>query len=677
MLNNYFNNKKPRAVPASPAISRQSLAWLFAIQVFVLGPHFFSVPLWILVIWAGVVFWRWRIFQGAWSYPKKLHKTMLVFTCCVGLVVSLGASFSLISMLSLLMLGFILKLLEMKNRTDFVLLVFIAIFIVATQFIFFNNFLAAFYGLFCLTLLFTLLMQAYKNTFEVNAWIELRATFFILLQAIPFMLMLFIAIPRLGSFWAVPAPQQAKTGMSDSMSPGDISELIQSNELAFRVIFEGDIPTNEKLYWRGLVFSYFDGRRWKQNFQQLGLNNVNLASQPIEAWLAEIDYMGEDISYNVIAEPNGQPWLYLLGAPKTWSDNVIITRDVRLQSRNVITQRISYKVTSVLDYHFQADDQDAVEIKQNLQLPEGVNPETRRIAQEWFFETGTTEKLIEKLFGYYNQKFVYTLRPPSLGADSVDEFLWKSKQGFCEHFSSSFVFFMRAAGVPARVVVGYQGGQLNSVENYLSVRQRDAHAWAEVWIKNRGWVLYDPTSAVAPERIQQGIAESLSVADQHFLAQPFGQSFKLLNLMVDQWQALNFQWARWVMNYDPTLRSALLAKLLGNVNPLRVALLILAVGLGSALTILALSLFQHYRMAYGAQSAHQKVYRQFCKKLKPYGFVAKQGETPRDFATRCGNAKPELREKLSVIMCLYERWVYGEDDSAAVKLKYELGSFSS
>jgi protein-glutamine gamma-glutamyltransferase len=660
----------------SPAISRTSLAWLFVIQIFVLSPHFFSVPLWIPIVWVGVIFWRWKIFQGAWSYPKKWHKTLVVLVCCIGLVVSLGASFSLISMLSLLMVGFILKLLEIKNRSDFVLLIFIALFIVATQFIYFNHFLAAFYGFFCLTLLCAALMQIYKSLADSNPWMELRSTVIILLQAIPFMLILFLAVPRLGSFWAVPTPQHAKTGMSDSMSPGDISELIQSDELAFRVVFDGAIPANEKLYWRSLVFSHFDGRRWTQNFYQLGIKNLNLSSQPVETLLAKIDYLGTDSTYNIVMEPNGQPWLYLLGAPKKWSDNVIVTRDLRLQSKEGITQRMSYKVTSVLDYRFQAHEQDDLELNQNLQLPQTTNPETRRLAREWLQETGSPEKLIEKLFRYFNQSFFYTLKPPGLGGDSVDEFLWKSRQGFCEHFSSSFVFFMRAAGIPARVVIGYQGGQLNSVENYLSVRQRDAHAWAEVWIKDRGWVLYDPTSAVAPERIQQGIVESLSATDQKFLNRPFGYSSKMLTLIRDQWQAINFEWTRRVMNYDSDVRSRLLSKFLGEFSPLRIGLLILGVGVGSALMILALSLLRSYQLSSRTLSVHQQVYKKLCKKLEPCGFVAAIGESPSSFAARCAKARPDLKDALNRIINLYEQWVYAEDFSAIVKLKRELASFS-
>ena len=515
-------------ISATAPVSRSSLVWLFVVQVFILAPHFLAVPVWIVAVWLVVVFWRWKIFQGAWNYPKKLHKTLLVLLCTAGLILSLGLNFSLMAMVSLLLVGFSLKLLEMKNQKDFVLLIYIALFILATQFIFFNHVLAALYGFVCLLLLCASLMQLYQGNTEQQGSVvkkikqALRSSGFILLQAIPLMVVLFVAMPRLGSFWAVPAPQHAKTGMSDSMSPGEMSELIKSDELAFRVTFTDDIPANEKLYWRSLVFSYFDGRRWsqahnKRNEQTFSAQDFQTSNQPALGWRKNIHYIGDKTTYEIIAEPSGQSWLYALAAPEVWSNDVVMASDLHLQARSPVDKRLSYRVTSALNYRIEVGAQEAAIREQNLQLPEGVNPETRRLAHEWLIETGDAEKLIEKLFDYYHRSFFYTLRPPSLGKDTVDEFLWQSRQGFCEHFASSFVFFMRAAGIPARVVVGYQGGELNPVEHYLVVRQRDAHAWAEVWVENRGWVLFDPTSAVAPERIRHGIEESLSATDQQLL----------------------------------------------------------------------------------------------------------------------------------------------------------------
>lgn len=666
-----LNIKPKKVTQQSPPITRNSLVWLFVIQIFVLIPHFFSVPVWIPVVWLGVIFWRWKIFQGAWNYPNKLHKTLVVIICSAGLLISLGVSFSLTAMISLLLVGSILKLLEIKTRKDFVFLVFLSFFILSTQFIFFNHFLTAFYGFACLVLLCAALMQLYQTTPVKNVWLMVRPTIFILLQAIPIMVMLFVVMPRLGAFWSVPSPKFAKTGMSDSMSPGDFSELIQSDELAFRVTFDGNIPSHEKLYWRSLVFSYFDGRRWSQ--RDFPKQDLQSSSQAITGWRERVDYDGNATTYNIVAEPTGKTWLYSLAIPRRWSDDVFVGRDLELQKSLPVTQRINYTVTSVLDYRFEADIQEDEVAKQNTQMPEWSNPETKRIAREWLAEAGSVEKLIEKLFAYYRSSFFYTLTPPNLGNDSVDNFLWKTRQGFCEHFSSSFVFFMRAAGIPARVVVGYQGGELNPTEHYLSVRQQDAHAWAEVWIKGRGWVLYDPTAAIAPERIRRGITESLSATDQTLLAKPFGASFKILMAVRNQWDALNFQWVRWVLNYDSGLQSKVLASLLTDVTPLRIACFVLGGGLISVLVILLMLFVRSGNNIFSAKkSSEQLIYQQLCKKLQKNGFAPLLSETPRHFMQRVADARPDLKILLSTILPLYEQLAYAENTEVLSDLKYQV-----
>lgn len=648
-------------------ISRSSLAWLFAAQIFIIAPHLVTVPKWIAAIWLLVAFWRWKIFQGAWSYPNKLYKTILVGLTSLGLAMSFGLHFSFESMISLLLIGFILKLIELKNRRDFVLLIFIAFFILAAQFIEFNNMVAALYGFGCLILLCTTQMQLYKKPFKSSIWKEMLSSIYILLQAIPFMVILFVVVPRIGSLWVVPTPQHAKTGMSDSMSPGDFTQLMESDELAFRVSFEGPIPPHEKLYWRSLVFSQFNGRRWSQNRDQLSQKNMSI---PVSVLESHIDYRGDQISYEVVAEASDKPWLYVLAAPQSWSGNVFFARDLRLQSFDLVVERMSYRVTSLLNY--QMHEIDSAEPSQNLQLPAEGNPLTRLRAKEWLAETGSTEKLIEKLFHYYNQSFMYTLQPPSLGLDVVDDFLWQTRQGFCEHFSGSFVFFMRAAGIPARVVVGYQGGDVNSVDGYLVVRQRDAHAWAEVWLENRGWVMFDPTGAVAPERIQKGIQQSLSVTDQNALAKPFGSSVKLLLALREQWDAANYKWTRWIMNYDSNSQATALERILGDVSPLRIGVFVLCAG-GISGGIIFLFLMLRVKKVVLSESA--LLYRAFCRKLLPMGFMPNVGETPRQFVKRVIDAQPQLAPSLEPLLDGYEALTYGENLSATIEFKKALAAF--
>ena len=648
-------------------ISRTSLAWLLTIQIFILVPHFISIPVWIAIVWISVAFWRWKIFQGAWNYPGKLQKTLLVLGCCLGLYLSLGKGFRFELMVSLLIVGFTLKLLELKNCTDFVLLIFISLFILATQFIQFNHFLVALYGLFCLSLLCATLMQLYTRVEQRSIWQGIRPSLYILLQAIPFMLILFVVMPRLGSFWAVPSPQQAKTGMSDSMSPGDFSELMESDEVAFRVKFLTNLPAREKLYWRSLVFSDFDGRRWTQSRTQKIENEFNQASKKLRS---HIDYKGDEVEYDVVAEASRKFWLYALAAPQSWSSNLAFARDMRLQAFGPVNERMNYHVVSALDYQF--NEIGPEELTQNILLPNNGNPKTRERAQAWLAEAGNIEKFIEKVLVYYQQSFFYTLKPPALGVDVVDEFLWGTRQGFCEHFASSFVFFMRAAGVPARVVVGYQGGDISSVDGSLTVRQRDAHAWSEVWLEGRGWVMFDPTASVAPQRIQQGIEQSLSETDRQFLAKPFGSSIKFLLHLRERWDAVNLNWTRWVLNFDSDTQSSLIKKWLGDSSVSRIIILVMSlIGVLCAL-LFALLMVKNTKDDL-PQSA--QIYLAMCKKLKPLGFTPLPGETPRQFFNRVISRRAELSSSLSPLIDLYERLSYGEDSRILERLKAQVASF--
>lgn len=663
---------------SSPPITRNSLLWLCAIQIFVLVPHFSAVAGWIPLVWGAVIFWRWKIFQGAWNYPNKLQKTLVVALCGAGLWLSLGANFSLTAMLSLLLVGSILKLLEIKTRKDFVLLIFLSLFILAAQFIFFNHFLAAFYGFFCLLLLCAALLQLYQTAPAKNLWWRLRPVLFMLLQALPVMAVMFVVMPRIGAFWSVPAPPHATIGMSDSMAPGDFAKLADSDELAFRVVFTAAgaagaaMPPREILYWRSLIFSNFDGRRWYR--VPVARSQLQSSAQRTSGWREKMDYGDERISYEIIAEPSAKTWLYSLAAPQRWSDDILLGPDLSLQARLPIMQRTAYSVTSALTYSDAAAQ--GPEIAQlNLHLPQWGNPETRKIAKAWLAEVGTREKLIEKLFAYYRSDFFYTLTPPALGDNSVDEFLWRSRQGFCEHFAGSFVFFMRAAGIPARVVVGYLGGELNPQDSSLTLYQRDAHAWAEVWIAERGWVRYDPTDAVAPERIRGGVVEPEAPIEQGYLGKSLAVSYTLFSNIQQRWSALNLRWVRWVMNYDSGLQSQLLSWLLREVTPWRLVVCLLLAVMLSGLVTFAL-LFARGRRALPRKDREiQLLYRQLCRKLEREGFVPQVGEAPGSFAARVIDARPDLKPRLSVIIKLYEQLVYGENPSVLPALKQQLAHF--
>src|SRR5690606_20431075 len=215
----------------------------------------------------------------------------------------------------------------------------------------------------------------------------------------------------------------------------------------------------------------------------------------------QLQLRGEPVRYEVILEPTQQHWLFSLPLPTAIGSGLGYTPDFRVVSRQPVLQRTQYEVESHLNYTVAGHGLSDMERRRSLLLPASVNPQTRRMAKQWFAESRNEQDYVNRILHYFQQEFIYTLEPPLLGHHSIDEFLWGSKQGFCEHFASAFAFMMRAAGIPARVVVGYQGGEVNPLKNFLVVRQADAHAWTEVWFAGQGWLRIDPTAAVAPERI--------------------------------------------------------------------------------------------------------------------------------------------------------------------------------
>ncbi|MEH6467962.1 MAG: transglutaminase domain-containing protein, partial [Porticoccus sp.] len=289
------------------------------------------------------------------------------------------------------------------------------------------------------------------------------------------------------------------------------------------------------------------------------------------------------------------------------------------------------------------------------------------LAQRWRREISNDKALVRKVLGLYNQQFVYTLQPPLLGKHSVDEFLFDTQRGFCEHFSSSFVFFMRAAGIPARVVAGYQGGERHP-DNYLLVRQYDAHAWAEVWIAGEGWIRVDPTAAVAPERIEANLEEALGDKEGFLADSPLSlmrfRHIDWLNSFRLKLDSLNYSWARWVLGYD-NVQENLLEKWLGAYNPLRIALALLVAG-GGLLGLLAL-----WQLRHRFSSKHDELDRVFlrlCQKLEKAGVPRTAGEGPRDYAQRVAEDRPDLARQVKAINSVYEHMRYGNESQERLKV---------
>lgn len=647
-------------------VTQSLLVYLLVVQVLVIVPHLIQLPIWLFAVWFAIAIWRWQIARGSWNLPVSWVKASLVFISCAGLYISFGAKPSFDAMMSLLVIGFSLKMLELETRRDILLLLYLALFILACFFIIENNFSAVLYVLLPSLFLFHLLMQLQKvNVSEGIQFKDLRQVMLIILMAVPLLIVLFVVMPRLGSFWSVPSPQQAQTGLNDQLAPGTISNLMESNELAFRATFETAIPERKQRYWRSLVLNFFDGRVWRESSRHRSQILVNSSE------LMEKDSNAE-LVYDIIMEPSGQQWLVALMVPLEWSEAVQVDKSFTFTSRDILNQRIAYRVRSANSARVIKTSPQ--ELTENLQLPASGNEQSRSRAKEWLTLEGSPEGLSQKILSFYRESFYYTMQPAALQSkDIVDSFLFGTKQGYCEYFASSYVFLMRAAGVPARIVIGYQGGEVNQEGSYISVYQRHAHAWAEIYIEAKGWVLVDPTAAVAPERVLKSPEESLPATDRDRIKKPFYSRLSLISSTLQYWDDLNYQWVKWVMNFDSDSQEQLLSQWLGEVNLVRLAGFVLGAGVLGFAGLWVFNSPSRVRPA----SAEQMVFHLLCKKLAAGGYVHTPSEAPLEFLVRVRQQCHQLEKPLAEVAAIYEEVFYAEKVERLTELKRAIRSLNT
>lgn len=633
-------------------IPRHCFMWLLVAQFGVIAPHITRLP-WVVVAgWLLAAGWRTAIFQGRAPFPHVLIKILLLAVCLAGIRQTYGSWIGLEPSVALLITCFSFKLLESKSRREAYLLVFLGYFVALTEFLFEQGLGITLYMLMPIVLLTTALLALHQPEPLRFDWRPLRGGAAMAAQAVPLMLLLFLVFPRIAPLWQVPMPgAKAQTGMSDEMAPGDIARLSQSDALAFRVQFAAAAPAHAQLYWRGLVFDEFDGRRWRAgSFSDMPMALVeasrrpaNAAAAPAQSAVQAVDQK-TFVDYQVYMEPTHQRWLYALETPQPLDNKSELTWEYRLLARDAVHDKFSYRARADKRRSMDLDLDTRLRLR-TLKIPADSNPRT----QQWAFElregVRNDGEFVDAVLAYFRQQaFFYTLQPPLLGAQSVDEFLFDVRRGFCEHYASSFVFAMRAAGVPARVVAGYQGGERNPLTGTVQVRQFDAHAWAEVWLQGRGWMRVDPTAAVAPRRIERGIETAVSAGE--FLAEsPFSanryRSIDWLNRARMQLDVVNYNWTRWVVNYRDETQSSVLNTMLGGVSAWRLALLLVG---GGALVLAVVAFFLLGRPAREPQAAELRLYRRFQRTMARRGYPCAPGVTPTAYAQWLRNKNPQWEE---------------------------------
>lgn len=630
-------------------VTRIALTWILVAQLLAVLPHLSILHTWVVILWLVCVMWRIQIFRMRMNYPSSMLKTGLLglIGICI-MVFSYSRTQSLDTWITVLVAAFVFKLVELRSRRDALVTIFLGFFVVASTYLYRETFLATAYSLLPIGALLAALIGLQQTALNERVWSTLYLSGSLLLQAVPMMLLLFVLFPRIDPLWSLPPPggQGASTGLSDSLKLGDIARLSRSSELAFRVGFKGRIPDRGQLYWRALTLESFNGETWRQSRDRGG--------DITPRWTRR----GEPVNYSVILQPTDTQWLYTLDTPGDTTAKARLRGDFSLRNRQPVTSLISYNVESWPQA--QQEIGSSPRSAFNLMLYGSSNPRARQWGAE--LKGRSVNEIVRTILAYFSsQGFVYTLEPPLAPQDSIDAFLFRDRQGFCEHYASSMVFVLRAAGIPARIVTGYQGGEIVDSSNYVQVRQLDAHAWAEYWTSETGWVMVDPLALVAPQRITGGM-EAMSQAQGFPTDSPLGLGKESLvnrfRLMLDN---MGYQWDMWVLGYSSDRQGDLMSGWFGSAG-----LTCISLTLGGCFVLIiagwALWLFKPWRREHDPLLRY---YLRFERLLYRHGVTRGTGEAPLNFARRASKELPAQAEQIRAFSRIFVAQRYSDRFNAA------------
>ncbi len=625
-------------------IPRKSLIMIMTAQAMVVLPHVAQISVWIIGLGLFCAWWRWMIFLGRRKFPSFWIRAALVSSSAAGVIISEGITKNLETWTALLIVAFALKLLEMKTQRDAYVVIFIAYFVISVEFIFNHSMQIVAYE-FCALILVTAAMVG-MNQFHtrVRPRESIKIAFKILAQAMPLMIVFFILFPRIGPIWSIANPnQKARTGLSSEMTPGDIASLARSDEIVFRAIFKDTPPPNSELYWRGRVYANFENGTWSSADiprKHRNIPRVDWVRNKNVSWFVP-DVTGVDkISYSVLLEPTYDQWLFGIDLALSQTQSTGLMWDYRLINKLPVQSLLRYEVDTY------------PKATLNSWLPEFLmlqttyvdaedNPRTVNFSRNLYKESTDIEEFVEKILNHIRkQPYHYTLEPPTLNrTSSIDQFWFDTRSGFCAHYAGAFVYMMRAAGIPARMVGGYQGGEINPVTGHMVVRQYMAHAWTEIWLPNKGWQRIDPTAAVAPSRIEDGLNAALQESDLSSLSAFTNVRLSgVLGLqkMMFLLESLEYRWNLFVIGYDTELQSDFLQKLLGKITVAKIAL-VLFTGALLSVAFVAISLFWPRRRS----NSHPviKTFQAFTNRLRKLGLKRNPQETPAQFIEKIGTQR--------------------------------------
>lgn len=639
-LSRRMRSRSRRAEPAANALPANALIWLMAGFGLLLMPQWGLLPWWLMIACVLLAGWRWLAQQGTLRLPGRWLRLLVMVALTAAYVVSVRGQFTVDSAASFFVLAVGLKWLETRSSRDFFVLFFILTYLAAVNFLFRQGIGWSLLNLVGVVVLLVALQLLHGSAgLARGPGAALRRLGMMVLKALPVVILLFVFFPRLEPLWSVPlVSQQARTGITDTMTPGDISSLAQNRERAFRVSFGGPVPEHRDRYWRGLILDRFDGETWQQ-WQPEPFGRP--ARVDLDGGADELR-PGE---YDVLMEASGQRWVYSLESSVATSANLRAAPGGLFRLQRPADTSVRYRMAimegaSLTDI----DPPDRDSRRRYLQLPASGNPRALEFARQMRAEHGSDLALVQALMNRFRtEPYHYTLRPPAMPRNSVDALLFDDMRGFCAHYASATAFVLRAADIPARVVVGYQGGRSGAGDDYLIVRQYDAHAWVEAWVDDRGWVRVDPTAAIAPTRIESGLQDAMA-EEGSFLEGAWTSPERYQNIAAIQWLSLqvdrlNYNWQRWIVGYQGQTQSDLFRRLPGNIG-LKELGYISAGLVGVALLVAGI----WATLAHGRRAPADPVARliaQWQRLLRREGLEVPAGATPSGLAELTAEACPQ------------------------------------
>jgi transglutaminase-like putative cysteine protease len=636
----------------SLAHDRGALRWVLGACAFALVPILSELPWWVAPVFAVSAGFRLSADRFRWKRPGRVLKALLAVLLVVLVLREFRTLLGRDAGLTLLtcLLGF--KFLEIDSRRDYLLSVFLCFLVTLGGFLYEQTLL---FGLHALTAVFVntcALIRLTQPTGLTNVK-QVSVATRLFLPALPVMLVLYFFFPRLpGALWSVPGESTAgRTGLSDTLRPGSINSLLSSGQIIFRVSFEAAAPPLRELYFRARVLSVTDGVEWREHVGGRFRESIQPLSEPTR--------------YEIIHEAASKPWLPALDLPGEVPPNARTAPGFALEARDALNERARFRLTSYTRYR--THELSTREERVSLQLPPVLSPRVAALAQQFKAENTDARATVNAVLQFIRQEnFRYTLTPPLMRNDPVDEFLFEARAGFCEHYASAFVTLMRAAGIPARVVMGYQGGEYNASGNYFIVRALDAHAWAEVWLENQGWTRVDPTAAVAPERVELGmdavrrLQESGAAlgdanASQNLGALQLGLAARAWLHTRLAWDLANVSWYRWVADYGPERQQ----RFLDALGLSRFSLSTVAVG---AVLVIFAWLVLTLKFSSRGQVPRDvlgRAFQRFCQKLARHNVRRQPHEGALVLVERAARANPALRAPVSEVVQRYYGLRYG------------------